>query len=262
MPSRHYRHAAAGGALAVPLVTAVAWAAGYEVTVGDFRALWPFDYLLVTALLGAGLVVGWRRGTRASAFGALILLAAVAARRVPAPEYAHASALVVPLAGVLFALVAGGAVEYALRNPRAVRESVTRRQVGLGASVGVGHAALVVWLHDWVGLSLYLGHGLASAAIPLGWFVGGAFVLGTAVGLALVRDRLVAPALVTAAALGWLVAWTLPYRASLRGGSSSLALVPLHLYEFLWPAVLAGALLAGAGEHALGNRLRGADGEG
>jgi hypothetical protein len=252
-PARIARTATLGGVTALVAVTALAVLGGASVDATlDANTLRAIHYVLVVALLGAGVAVAWTGGLRTAAAAIAVVLGGGVVTYAPTgykPVVSLNAGLTV--LAVLGAVLAG--VEFAVRNPHRTRRLATSRAVRLGGLAGVGHLAVVFALRAWLGFSTAYGHTLGNAAIAV-WIALGAFLVGTTVAALWVRHGVALPAVLVAGLLAWSVADTLPHVAALRSGSSTAGTL-FTVYELGWIAVLAAALLVGGAEYVLKNRV-------
>lgn len=217
-------------------------------------------YVVTVAALGVVLALAWHRGAVVTAVGGVLVSLALPVWRPlsltrvsggPAPGvHMLTNVLFVLVALVVFAL----GVEYALRNPGAVRNTLTPHAKRAGAAGGATHALAVAVAAMTFG---HVGPGAAPGSLVVAglWVLGGAFLVGAAAGVLFARFRLVAPALAVVALFAWAVATTPPDPSPAR------AMTMFFAYSMLWALPLLVALAAGAleaGARRLAARARSA----
>lgn len=257
--SREIGFVVAGALAALALITGAALLVGYSLTqaLDGNNLLGRIHYLLVVSVLGAGLVVAWRRTARIAAISGVLALVGVLVTNTP-DFSASLTSLNIPLTVLAVLFVHAASIEYGLRHPAAVRRVFTRRAVKTGVVVGGLHAGLVLLLRTWLGfysaaLSVSTFRNLGNLGIAV-WMLGGAFVVGFAVGVLLARYRLVTPTFVVAGLLSWT---TYETWQSVPPGGASVATVGylLTLYLWGWYVVLILALTTGLVEFVLRPRV-------
>jgi hypothetical protein len=262
---------AAGGVVVPAAVLALLVILGYDPGVlietlrGEERAAGLAWLLLPLFALGAGAARALGAGVRASvaaAFAALVLAAATGlfAGGPPRTLYGFAAAgTVVSVAGLLLF-----GAEYALRHPDRLRRAVSPVTLRRALLAGVAHAVLLLAVRGSVLLSMW-GTGAARLGVLLGgfgalvlaWTALGAVLLGTAPAYLALRSRLVTPALAVVALSAYAAATTVVEELTRQatGAVPAAAMTPVTAYLVGWFAPLALALLLGAVEYRLRERL-------
>ncbi|WP_049901660.1 hypothetical protein [Halococcus agarilyticus] len=249
---REIGFAVAGALAALALVTGTALLIGYSLTqaLGGNNMLGRIHYLLVVSALGAGLVIAWQWAARVTAIGGTIALVGVLVTNTPDFSTSLTS-LNVSLTVLAVLFVHAASIEYGLRHPAAVRRIVTRRAMRTGIAVGVLHAGFVLAVHVWLGLSTAFFYTLGNTAVWC-WTLGGAFLVGAAVGITFARYRLWTPALTVAGLFSWVTYGTYGWILHENGGGTGTLFT---LYEWGWYVVLLLALGAGLVEFVLRSRV-------
>jgi hypothetical protein len=247
--------AVAGGLVSLVLLTAYYAISGYslEWTLELHKPGGKIYYCLGISLLGAGILLGWRRGVQVTAAGTGIALLAVPLV-IPPSFPAYLTELNTTFTVFMALFLVGAMVEYAIRNPSVVGGVFTPAAVHAGLFAGVFHVVCVFAVDSWFGPAAYFQN-LGNVAVTA-WMLAGALLVGATTGVLLVRYRLATPLLFVMVAFTGTTYLTWDYYRELGNTASAAAFTAFSLYQVAWLLVLGFVIAIGVIEYLLRDRSR------